>query len=102
MKIVDYISPIEKELREGIIKVAERYLEDEGQNTALSPRWLNYHFKEDEEEGILFIRSTQCGIGFSVVLPEGYPRVEVNTFWNQFKEFRTDLLVKEYPMINPY
>lgn len=100
MEKLDYITPIEKELREGIIAVAERYLEVGELNRDLSPRWLNLNL--NSEEHVVYIRSTQCSIGFNVVLPKGYPRVMVDEFWGQFKRFRTELLIKEYPMINPY
>lgn len=64
-----------------------------------TPRYLNYG-DFDEETRVLTIESTQsANIFFKVETDFDY--VDCQEFWNQFKEYRTNFLLTNYPTINP-
>lgn len=64
-----------------------------------SPRWFNYGgFNQDIKE--LTIKSTQTHLGFKI--PTDFNRVEVREFWKQFREYRTNFLIDNYPSIEAY
>lgn len=65
-----------------------------------SPRWMNFG-DFDEDTKVLTIQSTQRGeISFDIKTDFDY--VDVSKFWEQFKKYRTDFLLTNYPTINPY
>jgi hypothetical protein len=65
-----------------------------------SPRWMNFG-GFDLDTKILTIQSTQRSrISFDVQTDFNF--VEVHEFWAQFKEYRTQFLLDNYPTINPY
>ena len=64
-----------------------------------SPRWFNYR-KIDRELNTLTIGSTQRqALYFTIKADYFVEYVEVNEFWNQFKEYRTEFLQTNYPTI---
>ncbi len=64
-----------------------------------TPRYLNYG-DFDHDTKVLTIESTQnSNIFFKVETDFDY--VDCQEFWNQFKEYRTDFLLTNYPTINP-
>jgi hypothetical protein len=65
-----------------------------------SPRWINFGH-HDLETKVLRIESTQRrNIWFEVETDYNY--IEVDEFWLQFKQYRTEFLLANYPTINPY
>ena len=65
-----------------------------------SPRWMNFG-GFDNDTRVLTIQSTQrSGIFFNVETDLDF--VEVDVFWEQFKKYRTEFLLANYPTINPY
>lgn len=63
----------------------------------LTPRYLNYG-EFDSKSQILTIASTQnININFKIKVDFNF--VEVEIFWPQFKEYRTQYLIKNYPEI---
>lgn len=62
-----------------------------------SPRWLNFG-SIDTDKKELTIKSTQnSGLGFTISVP--YRFVEVEEFWEQFREYRTKFLQENYKTI---
>ena len=41
-------------------------------------------------------------LGFQISTPENYPYIDFDKFWEQFKEYRTKFLLKNYPTIKAY
>lgn len=99
----DYITPIKSILEEKMHKHCQFYMTF-GSGDEESPRYYNFG-SHDVEEGTrtLKVMSTQNGeIFFKVELPIDYPHIRVDVFWKQFKAFRTEFLLANYPTINPY
>jgi hypothetical protein len=65
-----------------------------------SPRWINFG-GFDIDTKVLTIQSTQRrGIFFNVETEFDF--IECDVFWPQFKQYRTEFLLDNYPTINPY
>lgn len=105
MENYNYIEPIRKALEEGLHRVSKDYLEvvklKLGWLEQRTPRYMNFGGMDGD---VLTISSTQSPLSFLVTVPEGYENpdenMDINTFWNQFKEFRTKFLVENYPEID--
>ena len=65
-----------------------------------SPRWMNFG-NHDLDTKVLRIQSTQTSRIFFEVETD-YDYIEVDIFWPQFKQYRTEFLIEHYPTINPY
>lgn len=97
MNTIDYISPIREQLEEELEYYCMMFkLIGTRKET---PRWFNFG-GFDVETKRLFIKSTQTDLGFYVSTP--FDKVESREFWQQFKRFRTDYLIKHHPTIDPY
>lgn len=65
-----------------------------------TPRYMNFG-DFDNETKTLTIQSTQTNrVSFDV--QTDYDFIEVNKFWKQFRDYRTQFLLDNYPTINPY
>lgn len=65
---------------------------------AESPRWMNFG-GFDNDTRVLTIQSTQrSGIFFNI--ETDFDFVEVHEFWEQFKKYRTEFLLTNYPTIS--
>jgi hypothetical protein len=61
-----------------------------------SPRYYNFNnFDRDTKE--LTIQSTQKKLGFKI--PTDFDFVFADKFWPQFKAYRTEFLINNYPTI---
>ena len=107
MKKFDYITPIKNEL--------EYELHNSCRTFMLigmpfeTPRYYNYSTMNDKNrnDNYLYIGSTQTSdLWFRIKVTKQYKKSilhnDIRDFWNQFKEFRTEFLIKNYPTINPY
>jgi len=93
---MDYITPIKKELSEKLHEVCNIYMLIGTPHE--TPRYYNF---SNLENNILTIGSTQKrGLNFKV--KTNFDFIEVSEFWLQFKEFRTEFLITNYPTINAY
>lgn len=93
---MDYITPIKKELTENLHKVCNIYMLIGMPHE--TPRYFNF---QELENNTLTIGSTQKrGLNFKI--KTNFNFIEVNEFWQQFKEFRTEFLLTNYPTINAY
>lgn len=91
---MDYIEPIKEKLDFWMHKNCREFMVIGFPSE--SPRWFNFGgFNQDTKE--LTIISTQSKLGFKI--PTDFDWVEVNEFWRQFKEYRTNFLVDNYPTI---
>ena len=100
----DYISPIREKLEEGMHRHCAMFMAI-GNGGDESPRWFNFgdqHYEEEEGRSLKIMSTQRGGIFFWVPLPLDYPYILVDEFWTQFKTFRTEFLIKNYPTINPY
>jgi hypothetical protein len=93
---IDYITPIENQLKEKMHEICKNFvLIGTPRET---PRYYNY---QDLENNILTIGSTQKNNLFFKI-KTNFEFIEVNQFWQQFKDYRTKFLLKNYPTINAY
>jgi hypothetical protein len=98
MKKFDYITPHKKEFEDNLHIFCKRFMtfdatERERLYRRQSPRWFNLHHRtfdldRDENEAIFYL---------SRILNDFD-----DEFWQQFKKFRTEFLIINYPNINPY
>ena len=95
---MDYITPIKKELDKQMTIYSELYLRN-GQEYQ-TPRYFNFD-SFDMETKILTIGSTQRSY-LKFQIQTEFPFVEVHEFWNQFKEYRTEFLKKNFEMIKRF
>jgi hypothetical protein len=100
----DLISPIREQLEEQMHKQCKSFLAN-SKGDKYSPRYYNTAGRP--EAGLVCIESTQTSVGFCVDIPKEFEDLykyayTVDTFWDQFKKFRTEFLIKHYPEINPY
>jgi hypothetical protein len=65
-----------------------------------TPRYMNFG-EFDIDRKILTIESTQTSSIFFKVQAE-FDFIECDVFWEQFKQYRTEFLVNNYPTIKPY
>ena len=97
---MDYIEPIKKQLDSNMHDHCIMFMLIG--TPAESPRWMNFG-GFDNETKVLTIQSTQrSGIGFDIETDFEPFDIEVDVFWAQFKEYRTEFLLTNYPTINPY
>jgi hypothetical protein len=110
LEFMNLIEKYKAQIEAGLKEATERFLEDTSK-LHLSPRWFNTDGiliscgKGDEDKYDWKIRSTQCGIGFSINVTEQeaeYIRFEWITEWVDFKRFRTQWLETNYPQIPRY
>ena len=112
----DYITPIKKQLDEKLSEVCFIFMTI---GTSIeTPRYYNLNwmktFKEDKKINpfatknchFIYIGSTQINdLFFKVKCKEDYKeKVKLNAseFWKQFREYRTNFLLKNCPTINAY
>lgn len=97
---MNYIEPIKKELNQEMHKICRLFCIIG--TPSETPRYFN--FKEfDFDSKKLIIGSTQKNDLFFVIeTPENYYVWDVEKFWNQFKEYRTEFLTKNYPTIKTF
>ncbi len=95
---MDYITPIKKELDEKMTAYCESFLKYNLKNE--TPRYFNF-IEFDLDTKILTIGSTQKSY-LKFEIQTDFRFVEVNIFWPQFKEYRTEFLKKNFKMINPF
>jgi len=95
---MDYITPIKEQLDSNMHDQCVMFMLVGF--PAESPRWMNFG-DFDNDTRVLTIQSTQrSGIFFNVETDLDF--VEVDVFWEQFKKYRTEFLLANYPTINPY
>jgi hypothetical protein len=98
----DYITPIKHLLDEKMHEHCKSYIMF-NKDKSFSPRWYNIGMQTWDMEGALVIKSTQIGAGISIKLPDDYPEfLHGETVWDQFKKYRTEFLLENYPTINTY
>ena len=116
MKKFDYIKPYKKEFEDNLHIFCKQFMEYDSTERELyrrrSPRWFNLHHRtfdldRVENEPTFYIGSTLTnGMYFDIKTNEDYLSRILNDFddefWQQFKKFRTEFLIKNYPNINPY
>lgn len=92
---MDYITPIKKELDKEMHNACALFCTV---GTPFeTPRYYNFG-KFDREAKVLTIASTQNSeLGFWLVTPFRF--VDVDEFWQQFKDYRTNFLKENYPTI---
>jgi len=97
---MDYIKPIKTELD---AKMHIECVATLGMNSHYSTRWYNVN-NFDYDTNTLKIQSTQNRDLFFTVdcnhMDIGY--FDSSEFWKQFKEYRTDFLLENYPQIDVY
>lgn len=97
---MDYIEPIRKQLDSKMSDQCIMFMLIG--MPAESPRWMNFG-GFDNETKVLTIQSTQrSGIGFNIETDFEPFDIDVEEFWAQFKAYRTEFLLENYPTINPY
>ena len=116
MKKFDYITPYKKEFEDNLHIFCKRFMtfdatERERLYRRQSPRWFNLHHRTFDMDRLicnnLYIGSTLTnGMYFNIITNEDYFNRILNDFndefWQQFKKFRTEFLIINYPNINPY
>lgn len=101
---MNYIEPIQKELEENLHKFSQAFMlrrKGLSNETTETPRYFN--LKEiDPINKTLKIGSTQQGYLFFIINYENKIEdyIDTNDFWQQFKEFRTNFLLENYPTID--
>ena len=111
---IDYITPLKKQLDEKMHEVCTLFMLIGVPHE--TPRYYNldektfYNNKDFDgflhKNFIIYIGSTQTNKLFFEVKCETdyFENLRLNTreFWAQFKEYRTNFLIENYPTINPY
>jgi len=100
---MDYITPIKKELNENLHRISQEFMLIGMRRE--TPRYYNLkdYQKRVNNRYLIQIFSTQNReLGFEILTPIDYPFIEFNEFWEQFKEYRTEFLFKNYPQIEQY
>lgn len=97
--MIDYITPIKKLLEIGLHSVSRSYSEGK-KPLSNSPRWFNFGgFDSDTKE--LTLQSTlNSRIFFKI--NTGFDFIEVDEFWVQFRNFRTEFLEQHYTNIKTF
>jgi hypothetical protein len=96
MDKIDYIIPIKKQIDEKMHETCNMFMLMGMPHE--TPRYYNY---SSLENNILTIGSTQK-IALNFKIKTDFKFIEVNEFWQQFKEYRTKFLLNNYPTINAY
>tara|TARA_R110000803_G_scaffold68709_2_gene130780 strand:+ start:94 stop:453 length:360 start_codon:yes stop_codon:yes gene_type:complete len=94
--MINYIAPIKNQLDNQMHQVCNMFMLIGSPNE--TPRYYNYKSLED---GILKIGSTQKNDLYFTVKTD-FDFIDVNIFWQQFKEYRTEFLFYNYPSIEQY
>jgi hypothetical protein len=93
---MEYIAPIRKQLDSNMHDHCVMFMLVG--TPAESPRWMNFG-GFDNDTRVLTIQSTQrSGIFFNI--ETDFDFVEVHEFWEQFKKYRTEFLLTNYPTIS--
>ena len=93
---IDYITPIKNQLNEKMHEVCKNFV------LIGTPRETPWYYNyQDLENNILTIGSTQKNNLFFKI-KTNFEFIEVNQFWQQFKDYRTKFLLNNYPTINAY
>jgi hypothetical protein len=95
---MDYIKPIKNQLDEQMHNQCVAFMLIGTQRE--TPRYMNFG-EFDDDTKVLTIQSTQTSKVFFDIETD-FDFVEVDKFWEQFKEYRTEFLIENYPTINPY
>tara|TARA_R110002020_G_scaffold347551_1_gene561240 strand:- start:81 stop:422 length:342 start_codon:yes stop_codon:yes gene_type:complete len=97
LQVIDYITPIKKQLDKEMHLACRYFLFTDGTNRE-SPRYFNI---EDFKNGLLTISSTlENDLYFNI--KTNLKNIDFSEFWAQFKEYRTKFLIKNYSKINPH
>jgi len=117
MKKIDYITPIKKELETELHQVCKTFVLIGSPHE--TPRYYNidnktldqldcsiFDIHKSKKDYYLYIGSTQTNkLFFKIKVTNDYYKNLWRTdgeFWKQFKQFRTEFLIKNYPTIDPY
>jgi hypothetical protein len=95
---MDYIKPIKNQLDEQMHNQCVAFMLIGTQRE--TPRYMNFG-EFDNDTKVLTIQSTQTSKIFFDIETD-FDFIEVDKFWVQFKEYRTEFLIENYPTINPY
>ena len=100
--MINYITPIQKQLDKKMHMVCNNFMLIGTRRE--TPRYYNLYDYEPLTDGVLItISSTlKSKLYFEVLTPLNYPTIDFEDFWNQFKEYRTEFLYKNYPTIEQY
>tara|TARA_R100000808_G_C2149871_1_gene158426 strand:+ start:919 stop:1290 length:372 start_codon:yes stop_codon:yes gene_type:complete len=119
-KDIDYITPIKEKLEEELHIACNNFILIGSPRE--TPRYYNMSNRTHEQlnggifnigknknvnkQYYLYIESTlKSELGFKIKITPDYYKLLWKTdgdFWEQFKKFRTEFLIKHYPAINPY
>ena len=96
---MNYIKPIQKELENELHKFCQSFILIGRPHE--TPRYFNLKFYDCIDK-TLKIGSTQTNNLFFVINIENKLEeyIDTNEFWQQFKEFRTNFLLENYPTID--
>ena len=92
----NYITPIKNQLDNQMNQVCNMFMLIGSPSE--TPRYYNYGSLED---GILKIESTQKNNLYFTIKTD-FDFIDVDIFWQQFKEYRTKFLFDNYPTIEQY
>ena len=100
----DYITPIKKELNEKMHEICNMFMLIGTPRE--TPRYFNFGGFDDDTK-TLKIKSTQNdNLFFTIDCKDlkynSRAFFPCNDFWQQFKEYRTQFLLENYPTINAY
>lgn len=95
---IDYIAPIKDKLDEQMHKQCEAFIAIG--IPRYTPRYMNFE-EFDYDTRVLTIQSTQTSLVYFNIQTD-FDIIEVDKFWAQFKQYRTEFLLTNYPTINPY
>ena len=100
---IDYITPIKNQLNENMHEVCNMFMLIGTPRE--TPRYYNLKdFEEIENDSFIIeiISTLNHKLGFKISTPENYPYIDFDEFWQQFKDYRTQFLLNNYPTINAY
>jgi hypothetical protein len=95
---MNYIKPIKDQLDEQMHNQCVAFMLIGTQRE--TPRYMNFG-EFDNDTKVLTIKSTQTSKIFFDIETD-FDFIEVDKFWAQFKDYRTEFLIENYPTINPY
>lgn len=99
MKDFDYITPIKDKLDEEMHNICILFCTIG--TPSESPRWFNFGGKAMDSNKIK-IASTQRNIYFWIEVPYDIDYIDVEDFWLQFKQYRTNFLQTHYKTISTF
>tara|TARA_R100000951_G_scaffold23806_1_gene20021 strand:- start:1744 stop:2058 length:315 start_codon:yes stop_codon:yes gene_type:complete len=100
---INYITPIKKQLDEKMHEVCNMFMLIGTPRE--TPRYYNlkdYKEKVNNSCLIQIFSTLNRNLGFEILTPIDYPFIDFDEFWQQFKDYRTQFLLKNYPTINAY